>query len=90
MFQNYPDVMTMERVSTASEILTAKEAAALLRIGRSSMYRLLRDGELRSLRVGRKIVIPRRAIELYIGQELCYHEKNTKKIEPVPERSNFL
>ncbi len=42
--------------------LTVDEAADLLGISRSLAYELVRIGELPSLRLGRRILIPRRAI----------------------------
>lgn len=48
-------------------ILSVGEAAAVLRIGRAAAYNLVRVGTLRSIRVGRKILIPRAAIDEFIG-----------------------
>ena len=42
--------------------LTVDEAADLLGISRSLAYEVVRLGELPSLRLGRRILIPRRAI----------------------------
>lgn len=41
---------------------TVDEAAACLGMGRHSVHALLKSGRLRSIRVGRKIVIPRDAV----------------------------
>lgn len=43
-------------------VLTADEASKLLRIGKNHIYELVRCGRLRSIRVGRKILIPHSAI----------------------------
>ncbi len=43
--------------------LTVGEAARLLRLSRAFTYELVARGELPSLRFGRRIVIPRIAIE---------------------------
>lgn len=43
--------------------LTVEEAARLLGISRSLAYELVRDGEIPSLRLRRRIVVPRRAID---------------------------
>ncbi|WP_051276272.1 helix-turn-helix domain-containing protein [Desulfovirgula thermocuniculi] len=45
------------------EFLTVGEVAALLRLGRSTAYELIRRGEIPSFRVGRHIRIPRRELE---------------------------
>lgn len=42
---------------------TVSESAELLGISRSTAYELVRTGDLPSLRLGRRIVIVRRAIE---------------------------
>lgn len=46
--------------------LTVDEAAALLRIGRGSAYALVRGGRLRSIKIGRRILIPASAIEDFL------------------------
>lgn len=42
--------------------LTVDEAGQLLRIGRNSMYHLVKDGQIQSIKIGRKILIPRNAL----------------------------
>lgn len=42
---------------------TVEEAARLLGIGRSLAYGLVATGELPSIRLGRRIVIPRSAVD---------------------------
>lgn len=49
--------------------LTVDEAARLLGISRALAYELVRDGEIPSLRLRRRIVIPRRAIDALLGGE---------------------
>lgn len=46
--------------------LTVDEAVALLRIGRGSAYALVRSGRLRSIKIGRRILIPASAIEDFL------------------------
>jgi len=60
MFNNLPDVLTIEDLQGA------------LGIGRSMAYRLIRDGDIRHLRIGRNIKIPRRYLVEYIN-EACYN-----------------
>jgi excisionase family DNA binding protein len=43
--------------------LTVEEAAALLGVSRALGYELVARGEIPCLRLGRRIVVPRRAIE---------------------------
>jgi excisionase family DNA binding protein len=47
---------------TLPEVLTAREAAAILRIGRNQLYQAVARGELGAIRIGRSIRIPRQAL----------------------------
>ena len=60
MFNDYPDVLTIEDLQIA------------LNIGRSTAYRLIRSGDIRHLRIGKNIKIPRRYLVEYI-HEACYN-----------------
>jgi excisionase family DNA binding protein len=44
------------------EMLTVKEVAAILRIGRNQLYQAIARGELRTIRIGRTIRIPKTAL----------------------------
>jgi excisionase family DNA binding protein len=44
------------------EVLTAREAAAILRIGRNQAYQAIARGELGAIRIGRSIHIPKQAL----------------------------
>lgn len=46
--------------------LTVEEAARLLGISRALGYELVAQGQLPSLRLGRRIVVPRRALEAMV------------------------
>ena len=50
----------MDRVTVT---VTVAEAAEMLGISRSSAYKCVRTGELRALRLGRRLVVPRAALE---------------------------
>ncbi|MFZ0147019.1 MAG: helix-turn-helix domain-containing protein [Xanthobacteraceae bacterium] len=45
------------------DTLTVDEAAEILRISRSSAYKAVRSGEIPCVRVARRFIIPRAAIE---------------------------
>lgn len=47
-------------------LLTVEEAAELLHIGRCKVYDLLRNNELRSIKIGGSRRIPRSAVEEYV------------------------
>ncbi|WP_161881482.1 helix-turn-helix domain-containing protein [Deinococcus alpinitundrae] len=46
-----------------------EEAAPMLGVGRNGVYDLIRSGALRSIRIGRKILIPMSAIEEFLNGE---------------------
>jgi excisionase family DNA binding protein len=61
-----------EQVATATTsdgqplIYSVEEAARVLRVSRDTTYELLRSGQLRSMKVGRRRLIPAIAIHEYI------------------------
>ena len=58
-----PEVPRHERLA-----LTVEEAGALLGISRDLAYDLVNRGELPSLRLGRRLIVPRRALERLVDQ----------------------
>ena len=48
-------------------VVTVPEAARLLGISRTHAYELVARGEIAHLRLGRRIVIPKHAIETMLG-----------------------
>ncbi|HEY8597480.1 MAG TPA: helix-turn-helix domain-containing protein [Thermomicrobiales bacterium] len=51
-------------------LLTVEETAALLNIGRTKAWELIRNGILPSLRLGRCVRIPLQALEQWIAREM--------------------
>jgi excisionase family DNA binding protein len=49
-------------LATLPEVLTAREAAAILRVGRNQLYRAVARGQLGAVRIGRSIRIPKQAL----------------------------
>jgi excisionase family DNA binding protein len=49
-------------LATLPEVLTAREAAAILRIGRNQLYQAVARGDLGAVRIGRSIRIPKQAL----------------------------
>ena len=47
-------------------VYTIQEAAILLNLGRSSMYQAVRTGAVPSVKLGRRILIPRTALEQFL------------------------
>lgn len=52
------------------DILTVDEAAAFLRLGRSSVYDAIRTGEIKAVRIGRRILIPRSALKPFVDAQI--------------------
>lgn len=61
--------------SSTPDVLTPMETAKILHIGRSSMYRLLAEGDIRSFKVGTKILIPKTFLQDFIAKSsgMDYH-----------------
>ena len=57
----------MASLADMPEVLTIEETASLLRIGRTSAYQAARAGELPVIRLGRKLLVPRRGLEVLLG-----------------------
>ncbi len=51
-------------------LLTVEEAADVLRIGRTSMFALVKDGTIRSVRIGRLRRIPSESIVQFVNDRL--------------------
>jgi excisionase family DNA binding protein len=51
-----------------STVLTVHEVAKILRIGRISAYQAIERGEVPSIRIGRRILVPRIALEQVLNR----------------------
>ena len=49
-------------LATLPEVITVREAAAILRVGRNQLYQTVARGELGAVRIGRSIRIPKHAL----------------------------
>jgi excisionase family DNA binding protein len=54
-------------LATLPEVLTAREAAAILRVGRNQLYQAIGRGQLRAVRIGRSLRIPKQALLDLLG-----------------------
>jgi len=69
-------MVTITKVSEDAhfrKMLTAQEAAEILNIGRSTIYQMIKEKEIPSVRIGRSVRIRQQALEKFI-------ESNTEKI----------
>jgi excisionase family DNA binding protein len=51
---------------TSVQFLTVAEVAAMMRVSKMTVYRLVHGGDLPAARVGRSFRVPRRAVEEYL------------------------
>ena len=65
-------------------IYSVTEMAELLGIGRSKAYELVRSGTIPSLRLGRRIVIPKLALSRFLAE--CAHQ-NADEADHQPRKS---
>jgi len=56
------EYQTVERDSNDSLVLTAGETARLLRLSKTTVYDQIRQGSIPSIRIGKRILIPRAAL----------------------------
>ncbi len=57
-------------------VLTVEEAAKALKIGRSAMYEAIAKGQVRSIKLGRKLRVPRAALAQLLGEPLGVDESD--------------
>lgn len=62
--------MSQSELSAAPLAATVDEAARLLRISRSKMYALIRQGKIPSVRIGTSRRVPINALRAYLDQLL--------------------
>jgi excisionase family DNA binding protein len=55
-------------------LVTIREAAALLRLGRSTLYELIACGEIKVVRIGRSVRVPTAALDAFVAR-LCMAER---------------
>lgn len=55
-----------------NDVLTPDEARQILRIGRNSIYKLLAEGRIQAIRIGRKYVIPKNSLVQFINSIYDY------------------
>ena len=49
-------------------LVSVEDAAALLGIGRTTLYELIRQGDVLPIRIGRCVRIPQRELEAYVDR----------------------
>lgn len=54
------------------DVLTVPDVVRLLRIGKNSVYRLIKEGRIESIKQGRKIIVPKVCLIEYLADEKNY------------------
>ena len=65
---------TVATDSASSDWLTVAETGRYMRAGKTKTYQMIRNGDVESYRLGRKILVSRKSIDRYIavhGTESC-------------------
>jgi excisionase family DNA binding protein len=58
------DTLKMEGLP---DVLTVEEAAGVLRLGRNTVYEAIRRKSLPAIRVGRRILVPKSALQRWLS-----------------------
>ncbi len=66
-------------LATTALLLTPEEAAEVLRVGRTTIYALMKAGDLQPVHIGRSCRLPRAELERYV--------RRLDAPEPVPSRA---
>lgn len=79
----------MSILENCPDILTVMEAAKVLRVGRSTMYKLVGNGEIKCVKIGRKLLIPKKCLQsfLELTAEKCYDVADGREPTRYIERS---
>lgn len=51
-----------------SDILIVEELCEVLRIGKNTAYKLLKSGEIKSIKIGKIYKIPKKSVRKYLEQ----------------------
>lgn len=57
----------MKKLCDYGEVLTVKDVQNILGIGRNAVYKILKNGTLKSKRIGTKYIIPKKSIQTYLN-----------------------
>jgi excisionase family DNA binding protein len=63
--------------------VTVEEAGRILGIGRASAYEGIKKGQIPAIRVGRRLVVPRTALERLLAGEAARSAQRSQEADPV-------
>ena len=58
----------MTMLNKYNDILTVEELCEVLRIGKNTAYKLLKNGEIKSIKIGKVYKIPKKSVKKYLEQ----------------------
>ena len=65
------------------DALTVEEVAVVLRLGRNSTYEAIRCGQIPSLRIGRRVLVPKVTVLQLLGRHDSIPATHAQSIHPV-------
>lgn len=57
----------MQILNDYGDVLSVKDVQKILGIGRNAVYTMLKNGTLKSKRIGIKYIIPKRSVQTYLN-----------------------
>ena len=79
--------MNSSRLEDYGDVLTVEEAASILRIGRSAAYEAVRLKTIPSVKIGRRVIVPKQALARFLSGEPVPGWSPAPAAEPAPERN---
>lgn len=64
------DVLQATLFSEYPDVVTAEEVMSMLRLGKTTVYQLLKDGSIKSLRYGNRYIVPKKCVIDYLSAAL--------------------
>lgn len=61
------------------ELLTIPEVGKVIKAGRTYLYALINRGDIKAVKIGRKTLVPRSAVEAYIAALPSYKAEGAAK-----------
>jgi excisionase family DNA binding protein len=68
------------------QVFTVTEAAQILGIGRNSAYEAVRRGDIKSVRIGRRLIVPRAEICRILGEEVPAFSSDGAEVDTKAEK----
>lgn len=57
----------MNKLKDYGDVLSVKDVQEILGIGRNAVYIMLKNGTLKSKKIGTKYIIPKRSVQTYLN-----------------------